>query len=80
MILFTDQSSNLSKQYFQILRPCHDEEIYGLIRIVKEGCGGLYGFFSAHSQFICYCWFFYFSLPITKMEKISFFMGSNNSI
>ena len=50
MILFTDQSSNLSKQYFQILRPCHDEEISGLIRVVKEGCGGLYGFFSAHSS------------------------------
>ena len=63
MILFTDQSSNLSKQYFQILRPCHDEEIYGLIRVVKESCGGLYGFFSAHSSnSFAVAGFFYFSL------------------
>ena len=63
MILFTDQSSNLSKQYFQILRPCHDEEIYGLIRVVKESCGGLYGFFSAQSSnSFAVAGFFYFSL------------------
>ena len=62
MILFTDQSSNLSKQYFQILRPCHDEEIYGLIRVVKESCGGLYGFFSAHAaNSFALASFFYFS-------------------
>ncbi len=62
MILFTDQSSNLTKQYFQILRPCHDESISGLIRVVKDGCGGLYGFFSAHaSNSFAIAGFFYFS-------------------
>ena len=63
LILFTDQSSSLAKQYFQILRPCHDESISGLIRVVKEGCGGLYGFFSAHaSNSFAIAGFFYFSL------------------
>ena len=74
MILFTDQSSNLSKQYFQILRPCHNEEIYGLIRVVKEGCGGLYGFFSAHSSnSFAIAGFFYFSLSnYSKLRKFLF--------
>ncbi|MED5364413.1 MAG: phosphatase PAP2 family protein [Bacteroidota bacterium] len=74
MILFTDQSSNLSKQYFQILRPCHNEEIYGLIRVVKEGCGGLYGFFSAHSSnSFAIAGFFYFSLSnYSKWRKFLF--------
>ena len=49
LIIFTDQSSNFFKDYFERLRPCHNPEISYFIRIVKEGCGGLYGFFSAHS-------------------------------
>ncbi|MFL2609425.1 MAG: phosphatase PAP2 family protein [Cryomorphaceae bacterium] len=63
LILFTDQSSNLSKQFFQVLRPCNNESISGLIRIVKEGCGGLYGFFSAHAaNSFAIATFFYFIL------------------
>ena len=74
MIFFTDQSSNLTKQYFQILRPCHDESIYGLIRVVKEGCGGLYGFFSAHaSNSFAIAGFFYLSLAnYNKWRKLLF--------
>ena len=33
LILFTDQSSNLSKHFFEILRPCNDESVSGLIRV-----------------------------------------------
>lgn len=75
MILFTDQSSNLTKQYFQILRPCHDESIIGLIRVVKEGCGGLYGFFSAHASnsFAIAC-FFYFSFDNYKKWRKFLFL------
>ena len=29
--------------------PCHDQEINSYIRIVKQGCGGLFGFFSSHA-------------------------------
>jgi undecaprenyl-diphosphatase len=49
LILFGDQISGLFKDYFQRLRPCHDPEINTYIRIVKKGCGGLYGFFSSHA-------------------------------
>ena len=49
LIVFTDQSSNIFKDYFQRLRPCHDPDLLNLFRTVKESCGGLYSFFSAHA-------------------------------
>ena len=50
MILISDQSANIFKDSFQRLRPCHDELIKDSVRLVKEGCGGKYGFFSAHAS------------------------------
>ncbi len=38
------------KYGFKRLRPCHDENIVHLIRLVKERCGGLYSYFSAHAS------------------------------
>ena len=49
LILFTDQISGFFKDFFQRLRPCHDLSINSHMRLVKEGCGGLYGFFSSHA-------------------------------
>ncbi len=63
LIVLTDQTSGFFKDFFQRLRPCHDTEINSLIRIVKEGCGGLYGFFSAHAaNTFAVSTFFYFTL------------------
>jgi len=50
MITISDQSSNLFKDSFQRLRPCYNEVIQDSIRLVKENCGGKYGFFSAHAS------------------------------
>ncbi|PDH49716.1 MAG: phosphatase PAP2 family protein [Cryomorphaceae bacterium MED-G14] len=50
LIFISDQLSNLFKYSIQRLRPCHDDQIQNLIRIVKEDCGGLYSFFSAHAS------------------------------
>lgn len=49
LIAFSDQTSNLFKYGFKRLRPCHDENIINLIRLVGNRCGGLYGYFSAHA-------------------------------
>lgn len=49
LILAADQTGNLFKYGFKRLRPCHDENIAGLIRLVGGRCGGLYGYFSAHA-------------------------------
>jgi undecaprenyl-diphosphatase len=49
LIALSDQTSNLFKYGFKRLRPCHNENISHLIRLVGGRCGGLYGYFSAHA-------------------------------
>lgn len=49
-IVFADQvTSNLMKPFFQRLRPSHDPSLDGLVHIVNEYRGGLYGFASGHA-------------------------------
>src|ERR1041385_3539279 len=48
LILFTDQSSNLIKNSVRRERPCHDEQISSQV-ITPLGCGGKFGFVSAHA-------------------------------
>jgi undecaprenyl-diphosphatase len=50
LITCTDQITNLFKEGFARLRPCHDSNLAPLMRLVKDRCGGLYGFFSGHSS------------------------------
>ncbi|MFC4094354.1 phosphatase PAP2 family protein [Euzebyella saccharophila] len=49
MIVVTDQLSNFFKYGVQRLRPCYDPELDGLVRLVKNSCGGKFGYFSAHA-------------------------------
>jgi len=49
LITCTDQVSNLAKNSFDRLRPCYEPAIAGMVRLVKDGCGYHYGYFSAHS-------------------------------
>ncbi|MFD1292685.1 phosphatase PAP2 family protein [Lutibacter holmesii] len=49
LIAVSDQTSNLFKYGFKRLRPCHNETIQPLIRLVKASCGGKYSYFSAHA-------------------------------
>ena len=75
LIFLTDQTSGFFKDYFQRFRPCHDQDINTLIRIVRKGCGGLYGFFSAHAaNTFAVATFFYFTLnKYSKNFKYLFF-------
>ena len=50
MIIIADQTANLFKDSFQRLRPCYNESLIDSVRLVKESCGGKYGFFSAHAS------------------------------
>ena len=50
MITITDQGANIFKDSIQRLRPCYNESISDSLRLVKENCGGKYGFFSAHAS------------------------------
>ncbi len=50
MIVITDQGSvNLFKEVFQRLRPCHEDELKGLVNLVSGSCGGQFGFVSSHA-------------------------------
>lgn len=49
LITVTDQLANFFKYGVQRLRPCYDEDINTLMRLVKNSCGGKYGYFSAHA-------------------------------
>ena len=48
LILFTDQFTNVVKDFTQRLRPCRSDELQGLLRDIDIRCGK-YGFFSAHA-------------------------------
>lgn len=50
MVAFTDQVTNLFKSGFERPRPCHNEALDGIMRLVKSSCGGKHGFFSGHSS------------------------------
>ena len=42
-------ASSFMKPYFQRLRPCHDTDIRLLLYLIKNNCGGRYGFISSHA-------------------------------
>ena len=48
LILFTDQFTNVVKDFTQRLRPCRLDELQGLLRDIDIRCGK-YGFFSAYA-------------------------------
>lgn len=50
LVGLTDQITNLFKNGFMRLRPCHEESLADSMRLVKSSCGGLYSFFSGHSS------------------------------
>lgn len=50
MIAFTDQVTNLFKHGFERPRPCHEAALIDIMRIVKKGCGGAFGYFSGHAS------------------------------
>lgn len=49
LITVSDQVTNLFKNGFMRLRPCHDPEIIALLRDL-DYCGGRFSFFSGHAS------------------------------
>ncbi|MDC7999302.1 phosphatase PAP2 family protein [Gilvibacter sediminis] len=48
MITFTDQLTNLAKDFFERPRPCQEASLEGIIRYVAPRCGK-FSFFSGHA-------------------------------
>lgn len=49
MIVVTNGLGDFFKHGVQRLRPCYDTSINQLLRLVKDSCGGKFGYFSAHA-------------------------------
>jgi len=49
LIVISDQLSVAIKNLFERLRPCHEPDLEGLVHIVKDKCGGSFGFVSSHA-------------------------------
>ncbi|GAB4325844.1 MAG: phosphatase PAP2 family protein [Bacteroidales bacterium] len=43
-------SVNLFKNTFMRLRPCHSPDLEGLLHLVRDKCGGEFGFYSSHAS------------------------------
>ena len=50
MITFTDQITNIFKHGFERFRPCHQDGVSEYMRLVKDHCGGRFGYFSGHAS------------------------------
>ena len=64
------------KNFFERFRPCHDNQISSYVRLVKQNCGGLYSFFSAHASnsFALATFFFFVYNKIIQRKIILFFI------
>lgn len=50
LVFLTDQLSvHLFKNVFERLRPCHTPDLQDIVHLVKNKCGGKYGFVSSHA-------------------------------
>lgn len=74
LILCTDQLTNLFKIQIGRVRPCYDEEIQSLVRLVKPTCGGRYSFFSGHASNSFALAVFFGSLIKTYSKILSVFL------
>ena len=50
LTVISDQLSVAFKNTVERLRPCHEPELEGLVHIVKDKCGGDFGFVSSHAS------------------------------
>ena len=50
LVVLADKGSvHLFKNVFQRLRPCHNQQVAEFVHLVKNHCGGLFGFVSSHA-------------------------------
>lgn len=72
-IVASDQLSNIFKCGVHRFRPCHNQHLIPLMRIVK--CGGSYGFYSAHASNTFYlAWFLGLIFYRIKKRWIMYFL------
>ncbi|MFM1888161.1 MAG: phosphatase PAP2 family protein [Flavobacteriaceae bacterium] len=75
LILLSDQTSQFFKQGVGRLRPCHEPELEGTLQLLKDHCGGSFGFFSAHAS-NNFGLFFFFYLLLGQYAPKSFWVNT----
>lgn len=51
LVFLSDQISvHLFKDIFQRLRPCHEDDLMGVVHLIDGKCGGSFGFYSSHAS------------------------------
>ena len=75
LVVVTNGLADFFKYGVQRLRPCYDPEITTLMRLVKDTCGGKFGYFSAHSANSFAIAFFFTIILRPKIRYIGIFLG-----
>ena len=75
LITVTDQLANFFKYGVQRLRPCYDPEVNDMMRLVKNSCGGKFGYFSAHAANSFAVVVFFTRLLGSKIRYIGIFLA-----
>lgn len=70
LITVTNGLADLFKYGVRRLRPCHDIEVNEIMRLVKNSCGGKFGYFSAHASNAFAIAFFFTHLLRPKFRYI----------
>ena len=71
LVVVTNAMADFFKYGVQRLRPCHNPDLDGLIRMVKGHCGGKFGYFSGHAANSFAIAFFFASLLRKKIQYIA---------
>lgn len=74
LIVATNGLADFFKYGVQRLRPCYDAEVNDLMRLVKNSCGGKFGYFSAHAANSFAVAFFFTLLLRSKFKYIGFIL------
>jgi undecaprenyl-diphosphatase len=74
MIVVTNGLADFFKYGLQRLRPCYDTDVSELMRLVKNSCGGKFGYFSAHAANTSAIAFFFSKLLKQNLRHIGIFL------
>ena len=74
LVVVTNGLADFSKYGVQRLRPCYDPEVNSLMRLVKDTCGGKFGYFSAHAANSFAIAFFFMGILKEKLRYIGIFL------
>ncbi|PHQ59441.1 MAG: phosphatase PAP2 family protein [Maribacter sp.] len=74
LITVTNGLADFFKYGVRRLRPCYDIEVNEIMRLVKNSCGGKFGYFSAHASNAFAIAFFFTHLLRPKFRYIGIFL------